>query len=487
MIAPRTLVPLAVLLFAGCTAVGPDYAPPPAAAPVAELPQPAAPAPAAEAASAASADSPAVPLTEAETAAWWDAFNDPALTNLIARALAGNLDLRGALSRVREARAVLGISRAGLMPTLDAGGSYTRFRNSDYAGAPGDGDNFRAGFDAAWEIDVFGRRRRAVEAAAADYEAIHASLENTWVSLAAETASAYVELQTVRQRLAVAQTNLVLQQDSFDLAKSRADAGLSDELAVFQARYILEQTQASIPLLLAGEETARNALAVLTGTLPGELDPALTAHAPIPSVPPRFLVGIPADLLRRRPDVRAAERALAAATARIGIATADLYPTFTLVGSIGLEASDADNFFKSGSRFFGLTPAVTWPIFRAGSIRANIEVQNARQEQALLAYEQTVLSAVQELRNALSDYGREYARLDSMRRAAVAAENAMTLAQNQYQNGLADYNAVLDAQRSLCSFRESIAISEGAITSHLIRIYKALGGGWSALNAKPQG
>jgi outer membrane protein TolC len=215
--------------------------------------------------------------------------------------------------------------------------------------------------------------------------------------------------------------------------------------------------------------------------VPGQLDAALLAPAPIPSVPPRVLAGIPADLLRRRPDVRAAERALAAATARIGVATADLYPTFGLSGSVGLESLEASDFLKYDSRFLGLSPAVSWPVFRAGSIRANIEIQNARQEQALAAYEQAVLAAVQELRDALSDYGREYARLDSLTRAAESAEDAMKLAQNQYVYGLADFNAVLDAQRSLTSFRESIAVSEGAITAHLIRVYKALGGGWAPL------
>lgn len=468
----RKSAPLILLAFLlnGCRAVGPDYR-------LDELSH------VHETLAAVNVDAEAEPspIPDKELALWWTAFNDPSLTALVQRSLASNLTLRVAVSRVREARAELGVSRAGLLPTLDAGGSYTRFRRSDTAGQPGHGDVYRAGFDAAWELDIFGRRRRAVEAAQAALDSESATFENVWVSLAAETASAYAQLQTVRERLAVAQTNLVLQQDSLDLAQSRFKAGLADELAVYQSLYILEQTRASIPLLEAAEEIACNALAVLTGTLPGQLDSELLAPAPIPSLPPRALAGIPADLLRRRPDVRAAERALAAATARIGVATADRYPTFGLAGSIGLESLEASDFFKSDSRFLGLSPSVSWPLFRAGSIRANIEIQNARQEQALAAYEQTVLVAVQELRNALSDYAREYTRLDALNHAAQAAANAMKLAQDQYANGLANFNAVLDAQRSLTSFHESVAVSKGAITAHLIRVYKALGGGWGAL------
>jgi NodT family efflux transporter outer membrane factor (OMF) lipoprotein len=470
----RLSVVCLLAVFAGCKAVGPDYREPECPVLDAQLPALDVETNASERVDLQSF------ISSQELAAWWTVFNDANLTALVQRSLASNLTLRAAASRVREARAALGVSRAGLLPTLDAGASYKRFRNSDNAGQPGHGDFYHAGFDAAWELDIFGRHRRAVEAAQAALDAESASFESVWVSLAAETASAYAQLQTVRKCLAVARTNLGLQQDSLDLAQSRFNAGLADKLAVHQSQYLLEQTRASIPLLQASEEAARNALAVLTGTVPGQLDAALLVSAPIPSVPPRVLAGIPADLLRRRPDVRAAERALAAATARIGVATADLYPTFGLSGSIGLESLEASDFFKHDSGFLGLSPMASWPVFRAGSIRANIEIQNARQEQALAAYEQAVLSAVQELRDALSDYGREYARLDALTHAAESAEDAMKLAQNQYANGLANFNAVLDAQRSLTSFRESIAVSEGAITAHLIRIYKALGGGWSA-------
>jgi NodT family efflux transporter outer membrane factor (OMF) lipoprotein len=455
-----------LLLLAGCKAVGPDYQAPTPPAPTAALaPQP-------EQGLAVSAE---------EASAWWSAFNDPALTRLIGQALASNRTLRVVAAQVREARARLCKSRAGLLPQVDASGSYARYRNSDNAGAPGDGDLFSAGFDASWELDLFGRRRRAVEAAQAAFAAECATLDNAWVSLAAETARTYTELQTVRRRLSVAQTNLSVQAQTLDILTSRAKAGLADDLAVEQARYNLERTRATLPGLQSAEEGARNALAVLIGAMPGEGAADEVAPAPIPSASPRTLVGIPADLLRRRPDVRAAERRLAAQTARIGEATADLYPTFKLNGSVGLESLEGGDFFKADSHFFSLGPSVSWPVYRAGSIRANIEIQSALQEQALAAYEQTVLVAVQELRDALSDYAREYERQASLAKAATAARAAVAIAQDQYKNGLADFNSVLDAQRSLLTFEEAAALSEGAITTHLIRVYKALGGGWAPL------
>jgi len=456
------------LLFGGCKAVGPDYQAP--QMPALDTPLP-------------PQQEPGLALSAEEAAAWWSAFGDPALTRLIEQALASNRTLRAASARVREARSRLRISRAGLLPELDASGSYSRFRYSDHSRFGGDGDLYAAGFDAAWELDVFGGRRRAVEASQAAFEAEQATLDNAWVSLAAETARTYVELQTVRRRLEVAQTNLALQAETLDLLSSRAEAGLVDNLAVEQARYNLERTRATLPELRRDEEAALNALAVLTGAVPGALAAEAVAHAPIPSAAPRSLAGIPADLLRRRPDVRAAERRLAAQTARIGEATAELYPKFRLNGSVGLESLEASDFLDAGSRTFSFGPSVSWPVFRAGSLRANVAMQSALQEQAFADYEQAVLDAVRELRDALCAYAREYERQESLRQAARAARTAVTIAQDQYKNGLADFNSVLEAQRSLLTFEEAVAVSEGAIATDLIRVYKALGGGWAALAA----
>ena len=459
---------LILLLLAGCKAVGPDYQAPASDDPTATLPSVTA----------------GHPIAPEEVASWWSAFNDASLTALITRALQNNPTFLGSLAKVRESRARLRISKAGLLPEVDADGAYQRLRRSDHTGAPYDGYSYSAGFDASWELDLAGGRRRAVEAAAAEYEAEYATLEHAWVSLAAETARTYVQLQTVRRNLAVARNNLDLQVQTLEILESRAKSGLADGLAIEQARYNLEQTRATIPVLQSSEEAALNALAVLCGVLPGELDPRLIAAAPIPTVSPRVLSGIPAEALRRRPDVRAAERRLAAQTARVGEAVAALYPVFRLNGSVGLESLESEDFFKAGSRAFSLGPSVTWPIFRAGSLRANIEVQNAQQEQALAAYRQTVLASVQELRDAMADYVREFERRDALAKASAAARSAVAIAQDQYRNGLADFNSVLDAQRSLLRFEEAMALSEGAITSHLIRVYKALGGGWSALGSE---
>ncbi|MDD4102351.1 MAG: efflux transporter outer membrane subunit [Kiritimatiellae bacterium] len=464
-------VVLLLCLLAGCRAVGPDYQAPDTALPQATLPH-------------TFADG--VDLTPQEAAAWWGVFGDQRLTALVERVLSENRTMRAALARVREARARLGVSRAGLLPEVDAAGAYTRYRNSDNAGTPGQGDHYRVGFDAVWEIDFFGRRRRAVEAAQASFDAECATLEHAWVSLAAETARVYVDLQTIRRCLKVAHDNLELQTQTLELVKSHFDSGLGNELAVEQARYNLERTRSTMPILKRDEETALNALAVLTGVMPGGIPEGLTADAPIPSAAPRMLVGIPAEFLRRRPDIRAAERSLAAQTARIGEVRADLYPTFRLAGSVGLESLDEGNFFEYNSRFFGITPQVVWPIFRAGSIRAKIEAQSALQEQALAAYEQSVLEAVAELRDALAAYGREYERKQALDDAADGARNEVELAEEQYKNGLVDFNTVLDAQRSLLAFEETLALSEGQIATSLIRVYKSLGGGWSVFENKAQ-
>lgn len=457
-----------LLFVVGCSSVGPDYESPEVEIPELKVSQVEA----------------GAEITVEESEAWWQLFNDPVLSNLVTRSISSNLTVRAGVARLREARARLGVSKAGLLPEVDVGGFYRRYRNSDNVGYPLDGDFYHAGFDAAWELDIFGRRRRAIEAAAAAFDAEVASLESVWVSLAAETTHAYVQLQTLRQRLQVAERNLAVQGDTLELLSSRAEAGLSDKLVVEQARYNLEYTRATLPALEGQIESTVHRLAVLTGVMPGMLEEELTAEAPIPTIEPRMLVGVPADLLRRRPDVRLAERRLAAQTAQIGVATADLYPTLRLTGSIGLESLEADDFFKSGSRFFAITPAIVWPIFHGGSIRANIEVQSALQEQAVIEYERVVLEAVRELHDALTSYSHEFRKCEALKTAAASARGAMELAQNQYTNGLATFNNVLDAQRSLLSFEESVVISEGAITDHLIRIYKALGGGWQPLVAE---
>ncbi|NOU35578.1 MAG: efflux RND transporter permease subunit [Kiritimatiellaceae bacterium] len=443
-------------LFGGCKTVGPDYKEP-------ELPQ------------------LGGQLFEVPSA-WWMTLNDPELTALIDESQRNNNGIKSAVAAVRAARAQLGIAQAVFGPQLNATGSYARRKAGEDVSSAGAGDLYRAGFDASWEYDLFGGNRRSVEAAVAGLEAQEAGQADVQVSLSAETAQSYVLLRTYQQRLQVARENLELQQQTFDLLKSRFDSGLVDELSVQQSRYTLESTRSVIPSLETGVEKSLNALAVLTGVLPGSLHERLSAVQNIPVASAQTVTGIPADVLRRRPDVRRAERKLAAETARIGVAESDLYPKFTLNGSIGIEALHASSLVKSGSEFYSIGPGVRWAIFNMGSVRNRIEVQKASQEQALAAYEQTVLGAVQETRDALSAFENEQLRIQSLDAAVSAARTAAELADDRYKNGLVDFDVVLNGQRARLILEDQLVQSRSAITLNLIQLYKALGGGWTSLD-----
>ena len=461
---------LAILILARCATVGPYYVPPDTSVPGDWHTQ------------------LKGGLTAGETypqtlANWWTTLNDPELSSLIERAVAGNLDLKKAWARVREARARRGISEANIFPTLDATGSASRSHSSEETGSGKTRELYAAGFDAGWELDIFGGAQRSIEAAEANLEASQEGLRDVLVSLVAEVALNYVEARTYQARLAVAEANLKAQQETYELTGWRYEAGLSDELSVEQARYNLESTRSQIPTLHTGLEGAKNRLAVLLGEPPGAAHPEIEKPMPIPVTPLEVAVGVPADTLRHRPDVRQAERELAAQTARIGVATADLYPKFTLKGSIGLEALLLGNLISLGSRTYSIGPRITWPIFDAGAIRKNIEVQSALQEQALIQYEAAVLSALEEVENALAAYANEQVRRQSLLDATQAAERAVDLARVKYAAGLIDFQVVLDAQRSLLSLQGQLAQSDGTVTSNLIALYKVLGGGWTSLTS----
>jgi multidrug efflux system outer membrane protein len=463
-------VVLVILTVTGCATVGPDYFPP---------------------------DTPVSAIWHTELkgglsaketdpqilAAWWKTLNDPGLSSLIDRAVSGNLDLKKALARVREARARRGMAKADLFPTLDAAGSATWSRTSKNTGSGKSYDLFAATFDAGWELDIFGGVRRSVEAATGDLQASQEDLRNVLVSLLAEVALNYVEVRSFQTRLVAAEANLESQSETYQLTKWRYEAGLTDELAVQQARYNLENTRSQIPTLRTGLEEAMNRIAVLLGEQPGKLHSELEKREPIPVTPLNVAVGVPADVLRRRPDICKAERQLAAQTARIGVATAELYPKFTLSGSIGLETLSLSNPSSTGSWTLSGGPKITWAIFKAGAIRQNIEVQSALQEQYLIAYESTVLSALEEVENALVAYAGEQQKRQSLSEATQAARKSVELAQHKYQVGLTDFSNVLDAERSLLSFQDQLAQSEGNVTSNLVRLYKALGGGWTSMAA----
>jgi NodT family efflux transporter outer membrane factor (OMF) lipoprotein len=458
---------LVPFLFGGCLSVGPDYRQP-------ELPSFA----------KATAGEPTIGNQTVETPAdWWTTLNDPDLTALVGEAMRNNYDLKSAVAAVRAARAQLGIARAALGPQIDALGGFSRSKPGDEvaAGASGERDTYRAGFDAAWEIDLFGGTRRSTEAAKAAWQSKEAGLADVKISMAAETARSYVLLRTAQQRLNVARENLKIQQETFDLLQSKFDSGLIGELSFQQARYNLESTRATVPSLETAVEQSLNALAVLTGALPGSLHDRLATLKGIPGATLENVTGIPADLLRRRPDIRVAERALAAQTAKIGIAKSDFFPKLTLNGSIGLEALSFDTLGNSGNDFYSFGPGIKWAIFHMGSIRNNIKVQKAGQEQALAAYEKAVLVAVQETRDALTAFRNEQQRMTALDAAATAARTAAELADDRYKNGLEDFQTMLEAQRARLSFEDQLVQSQSAVTQNLISLYKALGGGWTQM------
>jgi NodT family efflux transporter outer membrane factor (OMF) lipoprotein len=461
------ILAFSLLLLAGCRSVGPDYV-----LPEAELPT--------EWHAAVEMGLVPTPPDAQSLAHWWTFFDDPALSSLIQRAVDGNLNLLAAQARVREARARRGIAQADYYPALDGTASATKSRASDNLGGGRRSDLYAAGFDSAWELDVFGGVRRSVEAADADLAASHEDLGHVLVTLLAETALNYIDVRTLQTRLAVAQANARAQEETYELTRSRYEAGLTDELAVQSALYTLAGTQAQIPALRTALQGAMNRLAVLLGVQPGVLQNELETPDEIPMPPVDVAVGVPADTIRHRPDVRRAERQLAAQTARIGVATADLYPRFRLLGTLGYEAFSTDELFSSRSLAWRIGPRVSWRLFSGGAVRRNIEVQSARQEQALAQYEATVLSALEEAENALTAYVGEQLRRDSLVTATRAANQAYQLARDQYQAGLVDFNDVLITQRSLLSFEDQLAQSTGVVTANMVRIYKSLGGGWTA-------
>jgi len=470
---------LAFVLFQGC-AVGPNFQPPKTTPPA----QWSAPQAGGETNLEPSLDS------------WWKSFNDPQLDSLVERAVRTNQDLRIAEARVREARAFYRIASSQLWPTVDAGGSYARENQSKNqpilgslpmpSGIPYENNVYQAGFDASWEIDVFGGNRRAVEAGKAEVAAAEFGRRNVLVTLLGEVARNYVELRGCQRRLEIATNNLATQQEALALAQNRFNNGLTSDLDVQQAATILANTRAAIPMLETGIQDYIHRLGVLLGQPPEALLAELSAPAPIPSAPPIVPAGLPSDLLRRRPDIQQAERQLAASTARIGVATADLFPKFSLTGVAGYESTSASDWFSGGSKFWSIGPTVQWRIFDAGRIRANIRVQDARQEQALAAYEKTVLLSFEDVENSLVAYAKEQIRRRSLEDAVASSQDSLHLANQLYGNGLASFINVLDAERSLYQAQDALVQSDKAVTQNLISLYKALGGGWETLEQPPQ-
>jgi len=413
-------------------------------------------------------------------ASWWTTLGDPVLSRLIELAVEGNLDIATARSRVRQARAQRQIVQGGLLPGFNAGVSATSSRVDRRNGFDTSGQVYSASLDAGWELDLFGGVRRSVEAATANLESVEAGLSDVLVSLLAETALNYVDVRTYQSRLASAEASLKVQEDTYQLVLWRLEAGLGDELAAQQARYNLENTRSQIPGLRTGLQQAKNRLAVLLGRTPGALNAELETPAPVPVPSREIAVGVPAEVVRRRPDVRQAERELAAQTARVGAAVCDLYPQLRLNGSVGIETLSLREPAASRTWTASGGPRLSWAIFDP-TVRPNIEVQSALQEQALIQYRAVILSSLEEVENAMIAYVQEQQRRENLRAAADAAQAAAELAQFEYQAGLRDFSDVLDAERSLLSFQDQLRQSEGVVVANVIRLYKALGGGWTSM------
>ena len=426
--------------------------------------------------------------------AWWTVFADPILTNLVETAYRQNPTLLEAGARVFAARAQRGVAIGALFPqTQGALGGYSYQLLSTNAGGPNTliGSDLRnfgdvtMGLEATWELDVFGRFRRGIEAADAELLASVASYDDVLVSLLARIASSYVQRRLLERRLAVVDSNLAVQRASYEIAEQRFRAGAVTELDVAQARTLLRNTEALRPLVEAGLDQTENDLSVLLGVPPSELTILAEGRGNIPVPPAEVAVGIPAELLRRRPDVRRSERALAAQSAQIGIATSDLYPRFSLTGVIELDAENAKDFFE-GHSFQGVGgPSVRWAILNYGRIRNNIRVQDASYQAVVGAYEAAVLRAQQEVADALAAYLRNRRRVQQLSGAAEAAARAVDLADVQYREGAADYLRVLNAQQAKLSQDDALILTEGQVAIDLVALFRALGGGWEIREGRP--
>jgi multidrug efflux system outer membrane protein len=435
--------------------------------------------------SAAFANGSQTNMTPASTAVtWWQGFNDAILNSLVSRAVATNQDLRIATAHVLEARALRSGAVADLFPVANANAGWTKSlasQDSEPMSLPRSQREFslyNAGFDATWELDFFGHVRRSIQADTADFVATVATRQDVLVTLISEVARNYFELRGAQHQLAVAHGNVDNERDTLDVAVAKLKGGRSTELDTARARAQLESTLASIPPLEAAVKHSIHRLGVLTGQQPTALESELAPLAPIPVLPPLVNIGNPADLLRRRPDIRSAEGSLAAATARIGVETSDLFPRVTFNGNLGVQASEVSGLFKGGADTYSFGPSITWAALDLGHVLARIKAANARADAQLAAYEKTVLNALEETENALVDFGREQVRRDYLRASERSATQAMALARQRYDGGVDDFLPVLDAQRTQLSIQAQLAQSETRTATSLVAIYKALGGGW---------
>jgi NodT family efflux transporter outer membrane factor (OMF) lipoprotein len=485
---------LATAVLAGCT-VGPNFEKPSAASPSSWFsgPKEAVKAP------------PSVPVAAPIDVNWWTLFRDPVLTGLEQRVAAENLDVKVAAVRLTESRAQLGVARASLFPSLSGNASYVRQQASNNGlfavvpsaagasgangalgnstgGVKGSGiqpfDLYQGGFDASYEVDLWGGVKRSVESAAATVQAADEDRRTVLLSSLAEVARDYIQLRGVQTELKIARDNVRTARQSLSLTQQRAAGGVTTDLDVANASAQLSTTLAQIPNLEQQEAALINALSLLLGQPPNALRAELATAKPVPPVPPRVPVGLPSELAERRPDIRQAEAQLHAATADIGVADANFYPSLNLTGSLGLQSLQFNNFFNVNAKQYAIGPGLTIPIFQGGQLRATLRLREAQQQEAAITFQKTVLQAWHDVDNALTAYQTEQSRRDQLVQAVTDNQHAVVLSQSRYQQGVADFLSVLDAERSLLATQLQLADSTTTVSTNLVALYKALGGGW---------
>jgi len=426
---------------------------------------------------------------------WWTTLKDPELNTLIERAVKNNPDLKLAGERLLEARAARRITKSALLPSLNSIDSFQRIRGGFEGGNVHAGDNpgggifvspfesniFQLGFDSSWEIDLFGGRRHELQAATAEVSGSEESRRDVLVTLLGEVARNYVELRGAQRRLEITNRNIALQQDSLHLTAVRAEAGVGNQLDVARQEQQLNTSEAIVPSIETQIRVTIHALSVLLGQQPAALRRELEVHAPIPANPPSVPVGLPAELLARRPDLRQSRVAIIAAAARVGAAKADLFPKIVLTGAAGRQSTGLSGFTLGAGNFFSFGPGITVPIFEGGKIRANIAARKQQLAEAQTRYESAVLIALRETEDSLTAYGREQRRREKLLGAVESSERATQLATELYTRGLTDFLSVLDAQREQLASEDSLVQSDTAVLTDLVALYKSLGGGWSEI------
>jgi NodT family efflux transporter outer membrane factor (OMF) lipoprotein len=463
------------LLLSGCVSVGPDYQRP-------ETPMP-------------DAWNQAVSKELGSGApvlvSWWDVLNDAQLSLLIMDAAQSNLDLKALMARVEQAEARYGVARAQYWPAVNGIGSAAATRASEDTtpvlpeSLDREGQRYQLGADFAWELDLWGRVRRIVESSRASHEATEEAYRDALVVLFSQVALTYIDVRALQQQILKREASVTMLQETLDIVRNRNLAGLVPDLNVVQAERDLAVAEAVLPAFRSRLFAAMNRLGVLTGREPSAIHKALSEPMPIPFVPATVETGLPAERLRQRPDIRLRERELAAQHARIGVATAEFYPLFSLPGTLVLEAADAGNLFSGGSLAYSFGPAFRWNLFSGGRVRQNVRLEEARTKELLARYEQQVLLAVEEVETAMSDLVQERVRQAKLQEAVVAAQRTMELSMMLYRSGLTDFQNVLDAQRILIAQESDLAESAGRLCGNLVKVYKALGGGWQVAAPEP--